>query len=190
MGAVAGTVTALVAVASEPPGGGHPQGRLGPRPAPTYDIDKLRYTAQVIDESMRLYPPAHTVVRRASADTELLGYPVENGRIVAVNIWGIHHRASIWPDPFEFSPDRFEEARAGGERSRRATAYTHVPFGGGPRACIGEHLAMAELVAAVAALVRRYRLRSVLDEPPTEVDLSLRPHGGLPCRFEPLGKPV
>ncbi|MDQ4071108.1 MAG: cytochrome P450 [Actinomycetota bacterium] len=153
----------------------------------TYDVEALPYTAAVINEAMRLYPPAHTVVRRAAERTELLGYEVDEGRIVAVNIWGIHHRPAVWSDPEEFSPDRFESRQASGERSRRATAYTHLPFGGGPRACIGEHLAMAELVAAVAALVRRYRLRSLQEAPDLEVDLALRPRRSLPCRFEPLG---
>lgn len=147
------------------------------------DVDALRYTAQVVNEAMRLYPPAHTVVRRASAPTELLGYPVDKGRIVAVNIWGIHHRPDVWPDPHAFDPDRFA-----GEGGRRAS-YTHVPFGGGPRACIGEHLAMAELVAGTAAVLRRCRLSSVADTPDVEVDLALRPRGRMPCRLEPVSPP-
>lgn len=154
--------------------------------AGVYDPDRLPYVAQVVDEAMRLYPPAHTVVRKADADTELLGYPVPAGRIVAVNIWGVHHCPDVWPDPFTFSPDRFEERRQAPDAGRRAAGYTHIPFAGGPRACIGEHLAMAELVAAAAALLANYRLRSGLDTPPTEVDLALRPRGKLPCVFEPL----
>jgi cytochrome P450 len=151
-----------------------------------YELEGLPYLAQVIDEAMRLYPPAHTVVRRAAADTELLGYPVPTGRIVAVNIWGIHHRPSVWSDPFEFSPARFEASRTAAESSRRSSGYTHIPFAGGPRACIGEHLAMAELVAALAAVLSRYRLQSLLEAPNLEVDLALRPKGPLPCRFELL----
>ncbi len=164
--------------------GRHPEvqerARTEARGAEPGDVDALRYTAQVVNEAMRLYPPAHTVVRRASKATELLGYPVADGRIVAVNIWGIHHRADVWPDPFRFDPDRF--ADHGGRRA----SYTHVPFGGGPRACIGEHLAMAELVAAVAAVLRRYRLTSLSEKPDVEVDLALRPKGELPCRLEPV----
>ena len=155
--------------------------------APVYEVERLPYTVQVVNEAMRLYPPAHTVVRRAVEDTEALGYRVDKGRIMAVSIWGIHHRPSIWADPFSFQPDRFGSGAAAGERSRTSSGYTHLPFGGGPRACIGEHLAMAELVAAVAALVTRYRLRSELEEPGVEVDLALRPRGTLPCRLEPLG---
>ncbi len=159
---------------------------VGGERSPRYDVDALPYTAQVVDEAMRLYPPAHTVVRRAADETELLGYPVAKGRIVAVNIWGIHHRPDVWSEPFEFAPERFAPTRAGGERSRTATRYTHVPFGGGPRACIGEHLAMAELVSAVAAVVSRYRLHAIRERPDVEVDLSLRPRGALACRLEPL----
>jgi cytochrome P450 len=93
---------------------------LGRRqPGERYEIEKLPYVAQVIDESMRLYPPAHTVVRRASTDTELLGYPLPAGRIVAVNIWGIHHRPSVWSDPFEFSPPSAPARRAADRRLER-----------------------------------------------------------------------
>jgi cytochrome P450 len=138
----------------------------------------------VINESMRLYPPAHTVVRRAEADTELLGYPVQKGRIVAVSIWGVHHRPTVWPDPFAFSPERQELSLTTSDSTRRSSGYRQLPFGGGPRKCIGEHLAMAELTAAVAALVGRYRLRSLLEVPGVEVDLALRPRGTLPCRLE------
>ncbi|MFP5377322.1 MAG: cytochrome P450 [Acidimicrobiia bacterium] len=160
---------------------------VGGEREPSYDVDALAYTTQVVNESMRLYPPAHTVVRKASHDTDLCGYAVPRGRIVAVNIWGIHHRPTVWPDPSRFDPDRFG-AGVVGERSRSATHYTHLPFGGGPRACIGEHLAVAELVAAVAALVRRYRLTAQRHEPDLEVDLALRPRGALPCLLEPLGR--
>lgn len=108
---------------------------------------------------------------------------------MAVNIWGIHHRPTLWPDPSEFRPDRFAALSDAGEASRRA-GYTHLPFAGGRRACIGEHLAMAELAIAVAAVVGRFRLRSLLEAPTIEVDLSLRPRGSLPCRFEPVGPPI
>ena len=156
---------------------------IGEGPAPQYEVERLPYTAQVVDEAMRLYPPAHTVVRKAVTDTELLGYPVPGGRIVAVNIWGIHHRPSVWSDPFAFKPERFDTVESQGEQGRRAS-YTHLPFAGGRRACIGEHLAVAELVGAVAAVVRRYRLHSLQESPSLEVDLALRPKGVMPCRFE------
>ena len=170
-------VRAEAAEAAESPGSGAPAIR---------DLEQLPYTLQVINEAMRLYPPAHTVVRRAEADTELLGYPVQKGRIVAVSIWGVHHRPTIWSEPFVFSPENQQVGTATGDATRRSTGYRQFPFGGGPRKCIGEHLAMAELTAAVAALVERYRLRSFLEAPEVEVDLALRPRGTLPCRLEPV----
>lgn len=170
-------VRAEVAEAAGSPGNGAPRIR---------DPEQLPYTVRVVNEAMRLYPPAHTVVRRADADTELLGYPVQKGRIVAVSIWGVHHRPTVWSEPFAFSPERQEVAAARGDATRTSTGYRQFPFGGGPRKCIGEHLAMAELTAAVAALVERYRLVSLLETPDVEVDLALRPRGALPCRFEPV----
>lgn len=150
------------------------------------DLERLPYTVQVVNEAMRLYPPAHTVVRRAEAATELLGYPVDKGRIVAVSIWGVHHRPAVWDEPFAFVPERQNVGAGTGDPTRKSSGYRQFPFGGGPRKCIGEHLAMAELTAAVAAVVGRYRLRSLLEVPGVEVDLSLRPRGTLPCRLEPV----
>lgn len=168
--------------------GRHPdvQDRVRAEAAATHGrgVDDLPFTTQVLFESMRLYPPAHTVVRRAIQDTEVLGYRIPKGRIVAVNIWGIHHRDSLWPDPGRFDPDRFESAHEPGERSRSTTAYSFLPFAGGPRACIGEHLAMAEMVAAVAEVVTAFRLASLQETPDVEVDLALRPRGELPCDLE------
>ncbi len=151
---------------------------LGDRPVAVADIPDLTYTAQVVDETMRLYPPAHTLVRHAHQPTTLDGQEVTPGHLVAVSIWGVHHNPDVWPDPHRFDPDRFAS-----EPGR----YHHLPFGGGPRACIGQHLATAELVVAVATLVRAFRLESVLEEPPLEVAVSLRPAGVLPCRVTPLG---
>lgn len=175
--AVQERVRAEAVAAARPTGAGRAAGR---------DLERLPYTNQVVNEAMRLYPPAHTVVRRADADTELIGYPVQKGRIVAVSIWGVQHRPTIWPDPFAFSPERQALGLAPGDSTRKTSGYRQFPFGGGPRKCIGEHLAMAELTAAVAALVERYRLRSLLEVPDVDVDLVLRPRGTLPCRLEPV----
>lgn len=141
-------------------------------------VKQLTYTQQVIDESMRLYPPVHTVLRRATRDTEVLGRAVPAGRIVGVSLWGIHHNPAIWPDPYRFDPDRF----ASGDHHR----YSHIPFGGGPRSCIAADLAIAELAIAVATVVSTFELRSLVDEPELDVAVTIRPKGPLPCRFQPL----
>lgn len=156
----------------------------GEDPSGTLNVEALPFTTAVVNESLRLYPSAHTVVRSAVEETEVLGYPVAEGGIVAVSIWAIHHRPDLWPEPDGFEPDRF--TRSGVGHHAGGVKYSHLPFGGGPRSCIGEHLAMTELVVAVAALARRFRWEALLDVPPTEVDLSLRPHGVLPARLHPL----
>lgn len=143
------------------------------------DVKQLTYTQQVINESLRLYPPGHTLVRRARVDTEVLGRPVPAKRIVAVSVWGIHHHPEIWPEPHRFDPDRF----ATGDHSR----YSHLPFGGGPRSCIANELAVAELVIAVATTVVNFELRSLLAEPELDVAITIRPKAPLPCRFVPIG---
>jgi cytochrome P450 len=161
---------------------------LGDRPPTAGDIEALRYTAQVVDEALRLYPPGHTLVRTAVEDSRLLGHPVRKGRIVAISIWGIHHNASVWPEPERFDPDRFAVSDTDRDTTAHQGRYAHLPFGGGPRACIGAHLAMTELVIAVAAVLRAYRLRAVLETPILDVALTLRPRGALPCHVEVLAR--
>lgn len=154
---------------------------VGGRPVEGGDVDALPFTSQVVAESLRLYPLGHTIVRRASEETTLLDHPIAAGRIVAVSVWGIHRNPAVWPDPDRFDPDRFAPERSG-SRHR----YAHLPFGGGPRSCIGEPLAMLELVVAVAAVVQAYRLDSPVASPPLDVGLTLRPAGSLPCRATPI----
>ncbi|HWH33799.1 MAG TPA: cytochrome P450 [Acidimicrobiales bacterium] len=145
-------------------------------------LDGLRYTAQVVDEALRLYPPVHTLVRRAGAASTLCGHRIPRGRIVAVSVWGIHRNPAVWPEPERFEPDRFD----GGEGAPPDDRYTHLPFGGGPRACLGRFLATAELVTAVAAVVRAYRIQSPEERPQLDAGITLRPAGALRCRLEPL----
>ena len=153
---------------------------VGHRPVVVEDLARLTFTAQVLDETMRLYPPGHTLVRHAHTATTLDGQEVPAGHLVAVSVWGVHHNPDIWPDPERFDPDRFGSDRSGSGAGR----YHHLPFGGGPRGCIGQHMATAELLVAVAILVRSFRLESELDEVPLDVGLSLRPRGALPCRID------
>jgi cytochrome P450 len=162
-------------------------GVLGDRRADPEDVEQLRYTGRVVDEALRLYPPGHTVVRTAVEEVRLLDHEVPRGRIVALSFWGIHHNPSVWPDPERFDPDRFEPSGSGEDAVPGRPRYSHLPFGGGPRACIGVHLALSELVIAIAAVLRAYRLRAVVAEPNLDVGLTLRPLGPLPCRLEPVG---
>lgn len=145
-------------------------------------LGQLTYTGQVVDEALRMYPPGHTLVRKAATTTELLGRQVPAGRIVAVSVWAIHHNPDVWPEPHRFDPDRFEPDED--DDAPRRDRYAHLPFGGGPRSCIGEHLARAELVIATATAVQRCRLRSMVDEPKFSAGVTFRPDDPLPCRVE------
>lgn len=154
---------------------------VGDRAITDIDVDRLAYTAQVVNEALRLYPSGHTIVRHAHEAVHICGHDVPPGRIVAISVWGIHHNPDVWTDPDLFDPDRFDHPTHGSERDR----YAHLPFGGGPRGCIGQHLALAELVVAVATVVRAFRLESVSDRPELDVAATLRPRGELACRIRP-----
>jgi len=158
---------------------------LGDGVATAADLDRLALTAHVVNEALRLYPSGHTIVRHARDRAEIAGLEVAPGRIVAVSVWGIHHNPEVWAEPDRFDPDRFDRRRGEGEDDAQAGRYSHLPFGGGPRGCIGQHMAMAELVVAVATVVRAYRLESLTDQPELEVGATLRPRGVLPCRVLP-----
>lgn len=149
---------------------------LGER-APEYaDLDRLPYTEQVISEAMRLYPPAYMVARRAIADTEIGGYPVAAGAEVVMWIYMTHRDPRWYPRPLEFRPERFAPT------SRSALPkLAYLPFGGGPRACIGAAFAMVEARLILATLAQRYRFElapghRVAIEP----RITLVPKGGMP----------
>lgn len=153
---------------------------LGPGEATAETLSGLTYTTQVVHEALRLYPPVHTLVRRASQGGEVLGCPVPEGRIVAVSTWGIHRRPDVWEDPATFAPDRFEPDDAEG-RDR----YAYLPFGGGPRTCVGLHLALAELVVAVATVAREYELVTPAGDREVVAGVTLRPATPLWRRIRP-----
>jgi len=123
---------------------------LGDRP-PTASqlVSDLPYTNAVLKEAMRLYPAAPITGRRSLEDTTIGGYDIPAGSDVILSVWSIHHRADIWPDPERFDPDRF----LGNPDIGR---YDWMPFGAGPRACIGQHFSMLESVATLAELVRDF----------------------------------
>src|SRR5262245_6037046 len=124
------------------------------------DLDGLPFTRQVLEETMRLYPPAWALPRQAYQDDEIGGWPVPAGTPVTLSPYVTHRDPAVWERPEEFDPDRFAAAR-GPERPE----YAYVPFGGGPRGCIGRELAMMEARLVVAAIVQRFRLVRASDEP-------------------------
>lgn len=124
----------------------------GDAPIAAEHLDRLVFTRQVVEEAMRLYPAAVGIAREAARDTSIGGRPVRRGTMVMVATYALHRRADFWKNPDAFDPDRF----APGGPPRRP--FTYLPFGAGPRVCMGAAFAMTELVTALATLVRGARL--------------------------------
>jgi cytochrome P450 len=139
------------------------------------DVAGLAYTRMVLQESMRLYPPAHTISRQALADDEVAGHRVRKGLMVLIVPWVVHRHRLLWERPEVFDPERFTQ-----ERSAARPRFAYLPFGGGPRICIGASFAMTEAALILAIVGRRYRLRLLPDHPVEPVGLiTLRPRHGL-----------
>ncbi|HUI16958.1 MAG TPA: cytochrome P450 [Alphaproteobacteria bacterium] len=152
---------------------------LGGR-APAYgDLPRLGYTRMVIEEALRLYPPAHTMSREALADDEIAGHPVPKGSTVLISPWLIHRHEKLWERPLVFDPERMAPARLA-----RQSRYAYIPFGGGPRICIGAGFALQEATLIVAAIAQEFRLTLLPGQQVEPLGLiTLRPKGGLPMRL-------
>jgi len=144
---------------------------------PAYeDLHRLPYTTQVIQEAMRLHPPIWILPRRAVAEDEIDGYRIKPGSDVLIVPYTLHRHPDFWPDPERFDPDRFATDQAVARHR-----YAYIPFGAGPRFCVGNNLGMMEAVFTAAVMASRFSLRlapgyEVVGEPM----LSLRVRGGLP----------
>ncbi|WCD89248.1 Pentalenene oxygenase [Streptomyces xanthophaeus] len=150
---------------------------LGDRAPEAADLERLPYLTQVLKEAMRLYPAAPVIGRRSVAATEIAGYTVPAGADVIIAPWVTHRHEQYWPDPDRFDPGRFTpEAEA--QRPR----YAWFPFGGGPRACIGQHFSMLESVIALAMMLRAYEFEAVDTEVPVSAGITLRTTGPARCR--------
>jgi cytochrome P450 len=151
---------------------------LGGRAPTVVDVPRLPITQAVLSESMRLYPPAWAIGRRVLVEHRVDGAAIPAGSVVVVSPWLLHRDERWWPQASTFRLDRWSE-EAIAERPRHA----YIPFGGGPRMCIGEGFARMEAVMLLATIAQRWRLRP---ESSGEVALqpvvTLRPRGGLPMR--------
>jgi cytochrome P450 len=141
------------------------------------DVSRLPWLRACCQEALRMYPPSHTLNRRALVDDDLSGYRVPTGRTVVVNIHAIHHDARWWPEPEVFEPARF----LAGVENR----FAYLPFGMGARRCIAAQLAVTEVSTVLAALIRDVRVEPA---PGTEVTarplVTLRPSGGFFMRLD------
>ncbi len=157
---------------------------LGDRAPTLADLPKLALTRRVLDESMRLYPPAWMFERQALADDEIGGHFVPKDSVIGVCTYILHRDASLWENPEGFDPDRFL-ADAPGAKDR--SKYQYLPFGGGARICIGNAFALMEAQIVLAMMIQKYKFDLL---PLTKLDLdpviTLRPRGGLKMKFSPV----
>ncbi|MDV9192458.1 cytochrome P450 [Streptomyces sp. SR27] len=153
---------------------------LGGRDPGAADLDALPYVTRVLKEAMRLFPAAPVIGRRAVAATEVGGVTIPAGADVIVAPWVTHRHPDYWEDADRFDPDRFTpEAEAARPR------YAWFPFGGGPRACIGQHFSMLESVIALAMILQRYDFEAVDTEVPVAPAITLQAAGPARCRLRP-----
>lgn len=148
----------------------------GKEPVST-DLSKLDLTQRIIEESMRLHPPAWMMVRECREDTTLGGYFMPRGAVIIVAPYLLHRSPRLWEDPARFDPARFlPEAR------RQRPRYAYFPFGGGPRLCIGMGFALAEATLMLARISQRYRFERPNGAEPLRLrtQITLRPANGLP----------
>jgi cytochrome P450 len=124
---------------------------LGDRPLSYSDVPKFEFTTQLIMEALRLYPPFWMVDRMALADDRAGDLDIPRGSTVVVFIYGAHHSPQYWEDPETFDQERFSQAK-----EKRHTPFAHLPFGAGPRGCIGGNYAMLQMLMILSVLLRKY----------------------------------
>jgi len=151
----------------------------GRAPVPA-DLFALRYTQFVINESMRLYPPAWGIGREAIRPCEIGGYPVPAGAQIWISEWITHRSSKYFSEPDQFRPERWEN-----DFAKRLPRFAYFPFGGGPRLCIGQSFALLESVLLLATIAQRFRLTLIPGQQIVPwASLTLRPKNGIKVKLE------
>jgi cytochrome P450 len=152
---------------------------LGDEPLNHGHVTRLEYTIQVMMEGLRLYPPFWMIDRMAVADDRVGDVEIPRGSTVIVYVYGAHHAPRYWENPESFDPERFSNAN-----NKLRTPFTHLPFGGGPRGCIGGNYAMLQILMILSVLLRRYDFQLVpgqtIEARPMVI---LRPRHGIRMTF-------
>lgn len=154
---------------------------LGGRPPGREDVPKMTYTAQVFAEALRLYPPAWLITRRALAADTISDHPIPARALIIISPYVLHRHPAFWVDAEVFRPERFDERQA-----RAYPRFAYIPFGAGPRLCIGNQFALVEAQLVLSRILQRYRLAFAGAGPVrAEPLVTLRPKGGMPMRLIP-----
>ena len=156
---------------------------LAGRPPSVADVPTLPYTRRVIDETLRLYPPAWITNRQAVAEDVVCGHRIPAGAVAAISPYVIHRLPASWAEPERFDPQRFAP-----DAAHQRPRFAYMPFGGGPHQCIGNSFALLEATLILATVAQRYRLRlpagAVVTPKP---ESTLRPAGGMAMLLEARG---
>jgi cytochrome P450 len=157
----------------------HEAGRVfGDREPGLPDYMKLTYTRNVIQETMRMYPPIWSLARKAEAADVIGGHDIKAGDTIVLGTYMVHHNPRYWDHPDRFDPDRFASDRAKGR-----APYSYLPFGGGKRACIGSAMSQIEAALALSLFLRDFEFEYAREEPPRiSLTVTLSPKQGLPLR--------
>jgi cytochrome P450 len=156
---------------------------LGSEPVTFAGLHQLRLTRRVLDESMRLYSPFWMIDRLAVKDDDFQGIHIPRGTMFLPFIHGLHREEALWADPERFDPSRFED-----EAIKRRHPSAHIPFGGGPRKCIGSNMAILQMLLILATVVRQYDFELVGDaEVEMDPRMILHPKGAIGMRVWGVG---
>jgi cytochrome P450 len=145
---------------------------LGGSPLSTDDVTHLPYTVQVLHEALRLCPPGPAIGRLAMRDVVVDGFGIPAGTNVAVGIYALHRDPELWDDPTRFDPDRFAV-----DRIKGIDRWQYLPFGAGPRSCIGDHFAMLEATLGLATIIRAARIESLDGDFPLALPFTMTADG-------------
>lgn len=140
---------------------------LGDRYPTIEDLKNLKYTSRVISESLRLYPQPPVLIRRSLEEDVLGEYPIRRGEDIFISVWNLHRSPQLWEDADKFNPERWPLDGPGPNETNQNFRY--LPFGGGPRKCIGDMFATYENVVALAMLARRFDFELAPDAPPVKM---------------------
>ena len=146
---------------------------------PTYeDIQKLTYTKNVAQETLRMFPPIWALIRVAENDDVIEGHEIKAGDKMVMCTYAAHHNAKYWSDPEKFDPGRFSP-----DRMKHRAKYSYLPFGAGKRSCIGGQFSFVEICLALPTLLRRFKPEYVGDPIQLNATVTLTPKGGLPFKI-------
>ena len=155
---------------------------VGEGPLDFAALRRLEYTAQVLNEALRLYPPFWMIDRIAQEEDEAAGIHIPAGIMVIPYIYGTHRNPDFWPDAETFDPSRFERASV-----KERHTFAHIPFGGGPRVCIGSNMALMQILLILVSFIRDYDFELATKRPSKICPMMiLRPDGPIQMRFRPV----